>query len=60
LPDNTTAFLQVLNKERTNAHEPAITNIDSSLWYKNSVIYTLDVKVFKDSDADTLRINQQA
>jgi maltose alpha-D-glucosyltransferase/alpha-amylase len=52
VPDNTTAFLHTLNEERITAHEPSITNIDSSLWYKNSVIYTLDVKVFKDSDGD--------
>ncbi|MBV9962734.1 MAG: hypothetical protein JO072_10840, partial [Parafilimonas sp.] len=51
-PDNTSAFLNQLNQQRKQAGEPLVNDIDKTLWYKNSVIYTLDVKVFKDSDGN--------
>jgi maltose alpha-D-glucosyltransferase/alpha-amylase len=51
-PDNSQAFLQQLNKERKQVNEKLVTDYNKSLWYKNSIIYTLDVEVFKDSDGN--------
>jgi maltose alpha-D-glucosyltransferase/alpha-amylase len=46
------AFLAAVQKERQAAGEPVDINPALDLWYKGSVIYTLDVEVFKDSDGD--------
>ena len=52
------AVWMVLRKKNHNNHEEDITkqivSVDSvdELWYKSAIIYTLDVEVFKDSDAD--------
>jgi maltose alpha-D-glucosyltransferase/alpha-amylase len=45
----------VLTRKHSNDEvQKQVTSADSSemLWYKNSIIYTLDVEVFKDSDGD--------
>lgn len=40
------------DKPQTEQLPEEITTVDSLAWYKNSVIYTLDVEVFQDSDGD--------
>lgn len=51
-PDTAATFLAAVQKERKAAGESTDINLATDLWYRNSVIYTLDVKVFKDSDGD--------
>src|SRR5581483_9496565 len=51
-PDTAATLLAAVQKERKAAGEPTDINLATDLWYRNSVIYTLDVKVFKDSDGD--------
>jgi maltose alpha-D-glucosyltransferase / alpha-amylase len=51
-PADMQAFTTQLNEQRTKAGQPAISNPEEALWYKNKLIYTLDVEVFKDSDGD--------
>jgi len=51
-PDTEAAFVAAVQKERHAAHEPTDINPAVDFWYKSSVIYTLDVEVFKDSDGD--------
>jgi maltose alpha-D-glucosyltransferase/alpha-amylase len=47
-------WLQYKNftSEKINYEQAVSTDSTKVLWYKNSVIYTLDVEVFKDSDQD--------
>jgi maltose alpha-D-glucosyltransferase/alpha-amylase len=40
------------SSEKTDHEQIVSTDSTEVLWYKNSVIYTLDVEVFKDSDQD--------
>jgi maltose alpha-D-glucosyltransferase / alpha-amylase len=51
-PQTMQELISAAQKERQAAGEPANLNPDNDLWYKNAVIYTLDVEVFKDSDGD--------
>jgi maltose alpha-D-glucosyltransferase/alpha-amylase len=51
-PQTVTAFLTAVQEERRKAGESTDIQPDTDFWYKSSVIYTLDVEVFKDSDGD--------
>lgn len=46
------SFLAAVQEERRKAGDSTVVQSDSDFWYKSSVIYTLDVEVFKDSDGD--------
>jgi len=50
-PVTTAAYWKKVTDERISAAQDA-TNAQSKIWYKNSLIYTLDIEVFKDSDGD--------
>src|SRR5688572_29876131 len=51
-PLTVTAFLAAVQQERQKAGESTDIQPDKDFWYKSSVIYTLDVEVFKDSDGN--------
>jgi maltose alpha-D-glucosyltransferase/alpha-amylase len=51
-PDSLAGLVAAVQKERKEAGESTDIDPNVDLWYKNSVIYTLDVEVFKDSDGD--------
>jgi maltose alpha-D-glucosyltransferase/alpha-amylase len=51
-PTTYETFLSAVRKERREAGDSTVAQGDSDFWYKSSVIYTLDVEVFKDSDGD--------
>lgn len=51
-PDTQAAFLAAVEKERKAAGEPVDVNPATDFWYKSSVIYTLDVETFRDSDGN--------
>ncbi|UYQ91219.1 alpha-amylase family protein [Chitinophaga horti] len=51
VPDEAIEMLQGVNTERKEAGFPPLPSLDS-LWYKQAIIYSLDVKVFSDSDGD--------
>ncbi len=50
-PTDDQTFWDSVKQERLLTQEDT-TDIQKKVWYKNSFIYTLDVKVFKDSDGD--------
>jgi maltose alpha-D-glucosyltransferase/alpha-amylase len=50
-PDNSVAFTSLLKQQREKGRQDA-THPERDVWYKNSLIYTLDIKMFKDSDGD--------
>jgi hypothetical protein len=51
-PANTrSTFINAVKEERKKAGRD--TTVDTAhFWYKNSIIYTLDMEVFQDSDGD--------
>jgi len=49
--DNEAGFIASVRVERKKAGEDTLVNA-SHFWYKSSIIYTLDIEVFKDSDGD--------
>ena len=50
-PASSAAYLAALKKERIAAGQDS-SAVKEKVWYKNSCIYTLDIKMFKDSDGD--------
>lgn len=49
--NNEAGFIASVKVERKKAGEDTVVNINN-FWFKSSVIYTLDVEVFRDSDGD--------
>lgn len=49
--NNDAGFIAHVKVERRKSGEDTIVNINN-FWFKSSVIYTLDVEVFRDSDGD--------
>lgn len=49
--NNDAGFIAHVKVERRKSGEDTVVNINN-FWFKSSVIYTLDVEVFRDSDGD--------
>jgi maltose alpha-D-glucosyltransferase/alpha-amylase len=49
--NNEAGFIAHVQVERKKAGEDTLVDL-RDFWYKNSVIYTLDIEVYKDSDGD--------
>jgi maltose alpha-D-glucosyltransferase/alpha-amylase len=50
-PADTAAYTKLLKQQREKGGQDA-AHTDRDIWYKNNLIYTLDIKMFKDSDGD--------
>ena len=50
-PSDELSYKKLLQQQRSKAGQDSAC-LGRDVWYKNSLIYTLDIKMFKDSDGD--------